>query len=56
MTKTITPEQVSAALRFYEIAFAPIGKQPATTDVELTSEHGALPPAPSNPPPTKDRQ
>lgn len=56
MSKPLTPKQVSAALRFYEIAFAPIGQQPATTDVEHASEHGALPPAPSNPPPTKDRQ
>lgn len=55
MSKAPTLGQVSAALRFYEIAFAPIGKQPATTDVERASEHGALPPAPSNPPPTKDR-
>lgn len=55
MSKAPTPEQVSAALRFYEIAFAPIGKQLATTDVEQASEPGALPPAPSNPPPTKDR-
>ena len=56
MSKPLTPEQVSAALRFYEIAFAPIGQQPATADAEQALEHGALPPAPSNPQPTKDCQ
>ena len=55
MSKAPTPEQVGAALRFYEIAFAPIVKRPANPDVERTLEHGALPPAPRNPPPTKDR-
>lgn len=55
MTKTITPEQVSAALRFYEITFAPISKQPVSTNVDRAPEHGELPPAPSNPQPKKDR-
>jgi hypothetical protein len=54
MSKAPTLDQVSAALRFYELAFAPIGGRPAATDVERTSEHGSLPPAPSNPQPKKD--
>ena len=48
MSKPLRPEQVSAALRFYEIAFAPISKQPATTDVEQTLERSESPPSPSN--------
>ncbi len=53
--KAITLDQVNAALRFYEITFAPIRTLPVSTNAECSMEQrvSTLPP-PSNPEP-KDR-
>lgn len=54
MSKPLRPEQVSAAMRFYAIAFAPVRKEPVGTDLERIPEQGESPP-PINPQPKKDR-
>lgn len=54
MSKPLKPEQVAAAMRFYEITFAPIRKPPASLDGERAPAPGDLPQPPSNPQPEKD--
>jgi hypothetical protein len=55
MSKPLTSKQVNAALRFYELALAPLRKSTPIPGAGRTLEQSALtPPPPINPEP-KDR-